>query len=610
MAQEISYDSEHFGISYLDKTGNEECFISKGNMFNIDTIYIDADTNEVFYDVSTTNLNQQVTFKIPRSDAYSTRMITNYSIKGLDVTDANKHIVVEVFRMLEKEYIESGKKLNHVHSLCGVKHTNINGNDCFVYAGETNPLNGSKYVGNLDIKPKGSFEVWKAMVKDIVKDNIALAFIVSFSFGAILHGILKESVDSDNWIVHLRGESTTGKTTCSMLAISIYGNPSSNSSNGLISSWNATGNALLKRMLGKGEGTRGLLFGLDEFSMFTDANPKRLSQLIYSLGTGLEKDRLTRNANIQDRLTGNYFIISTGEASILEKCNHNPGITMRLTEYDDLRWTASAQQAEKIKQTVLENYGWSATDFGLKVGQYIQEVTFENFKKEYNKFREVYSQHPDNLNDNRAERMSTRYAFVLFAAHLLNKFYDFQIKQDELLEFLLNNEKQNMRDRRTYDDVYEKIVSVIAENIAHFDRVDYSMKVNGTYVNIPAFQSCWGKFEHIEPYHYKDQVATELVFINLISFERLIKQLGYEDYKAVAKYLKRNGYLKTETDRIYCRKVHNKISTKYIALYMLKAEEDVAKEIKEAEERKGKKKRKNMGMSENLAQALAEEDDE
>ena len=103
MAQEISYDSEHFGISYLDKTGNEECFISKGNMFNIDTIYIDADTNEVFYDVSTTNLNQQVTFKIPRSDAYSTRMITNYSIKGLDVTDANKHIVVEVFRMLEKE---------------------------------------------------------------------------------------------------------------------------------------------------------------------------------------------------------------------------------------------------------------------------------------------------------------------------------------------------------------------------------------------------------------------------------------------------------------------------------------------------------------------------
>ena len=95
----------------------------------------------------------------------------------------------------------------------------------------------------------------------------------------------------------------------------------------------------------------------------------------------------------------------------------------------------------------------------------------------------------------------------------------------------------------------------------------------------------------------------------MISFERLIKQLGYEDYKAVAKYLKRNGYLKTETDRIYCRKVQNKISTKYIALYMLKAEE-VEKKRKETEERKGKKKRKNMGMSENLAHLLAEDDDE
>lgn len=203
--------------------------------------------------------------------------------------------------------------------------------------------------------------------------------------------------------------------------------------------------------------------------------------------------------------------------------------------------------------------------------------------------------------------MSTRYAFVLFAAHLLNRFYDFQIEQEELLEFILDNERQNMRDRRSYDDVYEKIVAVIAENISHFDRVDYSTKVNGHYVNIPSSQSCLGKVEHIEPYYYKDQAATELVFINLISFERLIKQLGYEDYKAVAKYLKKNGYLKTETDRIYCRKVQNKIPTKYIALYLFKEKEDVEKEIEE-KERKGK--RKKMRRSENLAHLLDEDDDE
>ena len=93
----------------------------------------------------------------------------------------------------------------------------------------------------------------------------------------------------------------------------------------------------------------------------------------------------------------------------------------------------------------------------------------------------------------------------------------------------------------------------------------------------------------------------------MISFERIIKQLGYEDYKAVAKYLKKNGYLKTETDRIYCRKVHNKISTKYIALYLFKEKEDVENEIEE-KERKGK--RKKMRRSENLARLLAEDDDE
>lgn len=164
-----------------------------------------------------------------------------------------------------------------------------------------------------------------------------------------------------------------------------------------------------------------------------------------------------------------------------------------------------------------------------------------------------------------------------------------------------------MRDRRSYDDVYEKIVAVIAENISHFDRVEYSTKVNGHYVSIPSSQSCWRKFEHIKPYYYKDQVATELVFINIHSFENLIKQLGYEDYKAVAKYLKKNGYLKTEADRIHCRKVQNKISTKYIALHLFKEKEYVEKEI---EEKEGKGKRKKVGMSENLAHLLNKDDDE
>ena len=65
--------------------------------------------------------------------------------------------------------------------------------------------------------------------------------------------------------------------------------------------------------------------------------------------------------------------------------------------------------------------------------------------------------------------------------------------------------------------------------------------------------------------------------------------------------------MKTETDRIYCRKVQNKIPTKYIALYLFKEKEDVEKEI---EEKEGKGKRKKVGRSENLAHLLAEDDDE
>ena len=208
-------------------------------------------------------------------------------------------------------------------------------------------------------------------------------FVIAAGFASILLAVLKEYIDVDNFIIHLFGFSSSGKTTALYLATSIFGSPDVRCGNGLVSSWNGTKNALLRRLMN----VNGVMLGLDEFSMSSERN---VTSLVYTISEGKERERLSRDAKLLNCLSGTYIVMSTGECSIYSKTNGNLGLTVRILEMQDIAWTESAEQSENIKRFVKSNYGHGAVEFGKKLSEWLVDNSLDALFERYEDWRSYY----------------------------------------------------------------------------------------------------------------------------------------------------------------------------------------------------------------------------
>lgn len=567
MAQEVTIDSIDgtFGIKYYDNKNVEIRYVVKGKDFDLESISQDEDTSEIYYGLRCDLLGEDNTFKIPKSEAVDSQKLFKYAIHGLDIDTSNSRIVPEVIRIKADEFIYSGNNsVTKVYSVAGVRDTiDSNGNPITVYAGNTNPITGAEYIGPLDLQPHGSLEGWVKLVRKIVDTNIPLMFILSVAFGSILLGFLKNEIDVDNLIVHLRNDSSSGKTTAEMLAISVFGSPDISSST-LISSWNSTKNALLRRCMN----TYGITLGLDELSMLNERN---ISNTIYSLATGIEKDRLTREAQVQDRLKGNYFLISTGECSMLAKTNNNIGLTMRILEMEGIQWTTSAEESENIKKVIRKHNGLAATEFGLAVGMFVQTHGIDSLLHSYESWRQYYQSVC--CMQERKERMSTRIALILLGASIASNVFDIDLDPYAICEFIVENEKNtNIDAKNSYNGLYDRLISYISANQDHFRYKSPTDKNWKKAVSNPVY----GLIEDVSEedslvmINGQQEEICSIAYINEVDFNRIItKELGYEDSNTIITWLKKKNYSITECDRNYIRKMVDGARVNYVAVYII-----------------------------------------
>lgn len=580
MAIRIDICNGCFGQTYSSSDGME--FVERGEDFKLKKVLKDEDTGKVYYSVKCMNLGEPSQFIISKDNAFDKKKLLEFANYGLDVNGSNVSIVPEVFLMKEHEYIDAGKKIYPVHSVAGIKQVkDEKGNKSFIYAGYTNPKNGSEYIGHLNLKPIGSASDWFAFVKAEIKDSIELTFVICLAFAAILHSVLQDETDVDNFVVHIRGDSSSGKTTVLCLAASVFGPGTEKDPEGIISTWNATKNALLRRLMN----VNGILMGLDEVSMNRE---KDFTGLLYSICSGIEKDRLTREAQVQARLVGRYLLLSTGEASLLAKTNGNIGLAMRVLEFDNHQWTKSSEQAERIKRFCKHNSGHAATAFGQELYQYILIKGFEHLVQQFDYWRKYYCHRCDI--QARKERMSGRYALILLAAQLANRFFNMQIDIPALCKFIIDNENSNEDDRDNYGDFYNKLIAYIVMNKQHFDDelhnlgVDYRGGVASVEEEMKKYHAVepWGMFRNLSSGHKlpTGDVSYRTVQITEVAFDKIAtKELGYEDPKALRKHLKDKGLLITEGDRNSIRKIFHGTKTKMVEIYMPTDENYSEKEL-------------------------------
>ncbi|RYG71099.1 DUF927 domain-containing protein [Lentibacillus lipolyticus] len=372
--------------------------------------------------------------------------------------------------------------------------------------------------GGYYLEPKGDKEKWIQMTKEQVIGHTPLETILAIGFSSAIVGYLSHYYDDiDNLIFHLAGNSTQGKTTAALYAVSVFGFPSSKKK-GLMKTWNGTNNAILN-LLG---GNFGIPLVLDELSM---SKAKSLTDSLYVLASGQEKARLTDTIKQRKQGRWSLTIISTGEQSIFERTNQNPGLTIRTFEHANVQWTTSAENADAIREVIQNNFGHAGKEFVeylFSQGLDIIESTWKSWQTRCEEaFQETVFR----------SRISKKYALVMAAADLANQALDLGLDTEEILQFLVDQEDAMVAKRDIGSKAWHKVIQLIIQHQSNFKREGF---VTRPY-------DCWGKM-------FTQGSYVEVAFLKQV-LEQQLKELGFDDPKIVLRDWKSKGWLVTESDR-------------------------------------------------------------
>ena len=150
-------------------------------------------------------------------------------------------------------------------------------------------------------RQRGSAEQWAERVARLCVGNSRLAFAVCCAFA----GPLMRPAGMESGGFHLRGDSSSGKTTALRVAASVYGAPT------YMGRWRATDNALEAIA---SQHCDGLLI-LDELAQ---VDPRVAGETAYLLANESAKARATRTGAARSRKTWRLLFLSAGELGLAD----------------------------------------------------------------------------------------------------------------------------------------------------------------------------------------------------------------------------------------------------------------------------------------------------
>lgn len=153
----------------------------------------------------------------------------------------------------------------------------------------------------------GTLEDWKNSVARLCDRNSRPALAICAAFAAPLLHLVK----AQNIGLHLRGISSTGKTTTLFAAGSVWGGSEEDNNLGFVESWRATANGLELQCALHNDS----LLCLDEISLVND---REIGDIVYSLGNGTGKRRATRDIKARPVIHFRLVFLSCGERSLKE----------------------------------------------------------------------------------------------------------------------------------------------------------------------------------------------------------------------------------------------------------------------------------------------------
>ncbi len=274
---------------------------------------------------------------------------------------------------------------------------------------------------------------------------------------------------SDSGGVHWVGDSSIGKTTALIVGASVWGGDD------FKRTWRATSNGL--------EGAAALLSDtclcLDEIS---EADPREVGAIVYSLGNGTGKTRATRVGSARQVHRWRLTILSTGERSISAAMQEGgkqakAGQLVRLLNipaarqfgvFDNLQHFADGRQmADTFKTECAKNYGHA----GIKFVEHIISLGNADFGSTLAQIETQFSH-----SDTQAARAASRFALYAMAGEMAIEGGVLPWQQGSALEAckLMFEQWQNMRGTGATE--HKQILQNVVDYILKFGDSKFSDK--------------------------------------------------------------------------------------------------------------------------------------
>jgi uncharacterized protein (DUF927 family) len=267
----------------------------------------------------------------------------------------------------------------------------------------------------------GTVEDWRKGVATLAEGNSRMVFALSVAFA----GTLLDITGEDSGGFHLRGGSSSGKSTVLKLAASVFGNPKD-----YVCTWRATDNGLEARAALHNDG----VLILDELG---ECPARIVGNTIYMLGNGQGKERMARAGHSREPARWRLLFLSSGENSLVDILNQegkrvNAGQEVRFAEIDS---TAGADESMGVVENLhgqasskelIDNLREAAcTHYGAVGVQWLRDIVADRARLEGElpaSIKEFLQGRVPPEAGGQVKRVANRFALVAVAGELATRY--------------------------------------------------------------------------------------------------------------------------------------------------------------------------------------------
>lgn len=330
-------------------------------------------------------------------------------------------------------------------------------------------------------------------------------------------------------IFDINGKSTTGKTTCAKLAISMGGSVQGSVDKVSLSATCSTTANALYGILNDNFGYPMLFDETGRFGRYHN-----YMEMIYALADGTDKARLTKNGTISTVKHWATSVLFTGEAPILEKADKTDGLIVRVIPLGNVKWTESKSQAHDVDAF---SYNYAGMPI-QKLAKYLYTHEEADVVELYKSDIELLADRIPVKEDFR-ERVAKSVSILSLTSLLAEKALRIKFHKEKIIEFFLDN-IADASPQTEAEKAFEYIVNKYYENLGKFIKTGDNENDIFTIARKECFGIIWYGYSRKSFNHGE---AVDLLVIVKNIFLEWMEKGGFSNVNNILREWKENGII-------------------------------------------------------------------